>query len=182
MSLLRRGCRVDVLLASACVWVSCGAARSTPEPLPRRDPQEAATTPPPPSPPAALPDRLTIDQAVDEALRRNLNLLAQRLNLSLADALLVAARVRPNPVLSLDVDHVNVAHLSKGDLTEAAARVDVPIVLGGKRDLRIDVAQRDRLIAENQFEDALRRLRQDVATVCHRGPETETPRHRGARR
>jgi cobalt-zinc-cadmium efflux system outer membrane protein len=112
------------------------------------------------------PERLTIEQAVDEALRRNLTLLAQRLNLSVADAAIVAARIRPNPVLSLDVDHVNVAHLSKGDLTEAAARVDVPIVLGGKRDLRIEVAEADRRIAEVQLEDAVRKLRQDVASAC----------------
>ena len=51
-------------------------------------------------------------------------------------------------------------------LTEAAARIDVPIVLGGKRDRRIDVAERDRAIAEAQLEDALRRLRQDVSAAC----------------
>ena len=113
-----------------------------------------------------FPSELTMDQAVDEALRRNLGMLAQKANLSVAEALLVAARVRPNPVLSLDVDHVNVAHLSKGDLTEAAARVDVPIVLGGKRDLRIEVAEKDRTLAQVQLEDALRKLRQDVSSAC----------------
>jgi cobalt-zinc-cadmium efflux system outer membrane protein len=114
----------------------------------------------------APPQALSIDQAVDEAFRRNLNLIAQRLNISLAEATLVAARVRPNPVLSLDADHVNVAHLNHGDLTEAAVRVDVPIVLGGKRDLRIELAEKDRKIAEVQIEDALRKLRQDVGTAC----------------
>jgi cobalt-zinc-cadmium efflux system outer membrane protein len=107
-----------------------------------------------------------MDQAIEEALQRNLNLLAQRLNLSLSDAAIIAARVRPNPLFSLDVDHVNVAHLSKGDLTEAAARVDVPIILGGKRDRRIEVAEKDRRIVEAQLEDALRKLRQDAASAC----------------
>jgi cobalt-zinc-cadmium efflux system outer membrane protein len=116
--------------------------------------------------PVPLPEHLTTEQAVDEALLRNLSLLAQRVNLSIADALLVAARVSPNPVLSLDADHLNVVHISKGDLTEASARVDVPIVLGGKRDRRIEVANRDRTIAEVQLEDQLRRLRQDVASAC----------------
>lgn len=123
------------------------------------EPAAAAQAEPPPS-------TLTLDQALDEALRKNLGLMAQRLNLSLSDAQIVAARVRPNPVLSLDVDHVNVAHLSHGDLTEAAARVDVPIVLGGKRDLRIEVAQADRRIAELQLEDAIRKLRMEVAGAC----------------
>ncbi|MBV8881326.1 MAG: TolC family protein [Planctomycetaceae bacterium] len=113
-----------------------------------------------------FPVELSVVQAVEEALRRNLSLLAQRAGLSVTDALLVGARVRPNPVLSLDVDHVNAAHLSKGDLTEAAARVDVPIVLGGKRDLRIEVAEKDRTLAELQVEDAVRRLRQEVSSAC----------------
>jgi cobalt-zinc-cadmium efflux system outer membrane protein len=134
--------------------------------LPQRPAEEVQAEARPTSPPIPLPQQLTTEQAVDEALRRNLNLLAQRLNVSIAEALVVAARVSPNPTLSLDVDHVNVVHISKGDLTEASGRVDVPIVLGGKRDRRIEVANRDRTIAEAQLEDAFRRLRQDVASAC----------------
>jgi cobalt-zinc-cadmium efflux system outer membrane protein len=118
------------------------------------------------APAKTLLDKLTIAEAVEEALDRNLNLLAQRLNLSLADALLVGARVRPNPVLTLDVDHFNVASLKKDSLQEMAARIDMPIVLGGKRDLRIDLAENDRKIAQAQLEDALRKIRQDVSSAC----------------
>ncbi len=153
------------LAALLLAAVGCGSPRSA-EPTPFAQEPSRDPAVPTQNPPEKLPENLTADQAVDEALRRNLNLLAQRLNLSLADAAIVAARVRPNPVLSLDVDHASLTHLSKGDLTEAAARIDVPIVLGGKRDRRIEVAERDRKIAEAQLEDALRKLRQDVASAC----------------
>jgi cobalt-zinc-cadmium efflux system outer membrane protein len=153
----------------AVVLIASASCARTPPPaeLPTDTAREPGQEPPRREPTReALQASLSIDQAVDEAFRRNLNLLAQRLNISLADAALVAARVRPNPVLSLDADHVNVAHLSNGDLTEAAVRVDVPIVLGGKRDLRIELAEKDRKIAEVVIEDALRKLRQDVGTAC----------------
>src|SRR5262245_2379658 len=46
------------------------------------------------SPPA--PVVVTAETAVDEALRNNLTLLAERLNLSVADAEMITARLRPN--------------------------------------------------------------------------------------
>src|SRR5213593_4829537 len=54
---------------------------------------------------SAPPDSLTIEQAVQEALERNLGLLAERYNVTIADARIVTARLRPNPVLTLDADH-----------------------------------------------------------------------------
>jgi cobalt-zinc-cadmium efflux system outer membrane protein len=156
-----------LLLASALIALAACARSSAPPELPAESAGDSGTEPRPrEAVREILQNNLSIDQAVDEAFRRNLNLIAQRLNISLAEATLVAARVRPNPVLSLDADHVNVAHLSHGDLTEAAVRVDVPVVLGGKRDLRIEVAEKDRKIAEVQIEEALRKLRQDVGSAC----------------
>src|SRR5215831_7802521 len=143
---------VTLLLSGTISWTSCaGSASSEGFSLPPDWDTGRAEAQGRPAVDEKLPERLTIEQAIDEALKRNLNLLAQRLNLSIADAAIVAARVRPNPVLSLDVDHISITHPSKGDLTEAAARVDVPIVLGGKRDLRIEVAQKDRTIAGVQL-------------------------------
>ena len=51
-------------------------------------------------PPAALPDQVTIQQAVHEAVEHNLNLLAERYNLSIADARIITAKLRPNPVVT----------------------------------------------------------------------------------
>src|SRR4029079_8960664 len=49
----------------------------------------------------ALPQQVSVAQAVQEAIDKNLNLLAERYNLTIADAHIVTARLRPNPVLSV---------------------------------------------------------------------------------
>jgi cobalt-zinc-cadmium efflux system outer membrane protein len=159
---------VKSLLAVAVgTLASCGGAPPAADLPPDERPASLDRAPAaPPRAPEVLQASLSIEQAIDESFRRNLNLVAQRLNVSLAEAGIVAARVRPNPVLSLDADHINVLNINHGDLTEASVRVDVPIVLGGKRDRRIEVAERDRKIAEVQIEDVLRKLRQDVASAC----------------
>jgi cobalt-zinc-cadmium efflux system outer membrane protein len=58
-------------------------------------------------PAAAPPDQVTIEQAVQEAVGHNLNLLAERYNLSIADARIITAKLRPNPVFSAGVDYVD---------------------------------------------------------------------------
>src|SRR5215831_14012570 len=95
---------------------------------------------------------LTIDQAVQEALDHNLGLLAQQAGLASADAAIVTARLRPNPVLSAEA--VNQDWLGTGFTDqngagpqEYAAHVDVPFERGGKRDRRIDLAEQARLVA-----------------------------------
>ena len=50
--------------------------------------------------PAAAQPVVTIEQAIHEAVDHNLSLLAERLNITVADAAIVTARLRPNPVLS----------------------------------------------------------------------------------
>ena len=62
---------------------------------------------------------LTLDQAVNEALEQNLGLLAERYNISIADARIITARLRPNPILSIGGDHLDV--LGTGYNTENAA-------------------------------------------------------------
>jgi len=157
----------QAVLALAVALLGSCSGSPPPADLPPDDRPGAESRPAVPRlAPEPLQAAISIDRAVDESIRRNLNLIAQRLNVSLADAAIVAARIRPNPVLSLDADHLNILNINHGDLTEASVRVDVPIVLGGKRDRRIEVAERDRKIAEIQVEDALRKLKQDVASAC----------------
>src|SRR4051794_28814328 len=52
-------------------------------------------------------DTLSLEQAVSEALDHNLGLLAERYNLTIAEARIVTACLRPNPVLTLDADHLD---------------------------------------------------------------------------
>src|SRR5690348_17037357 len=121
------------------------------------------------APAAAQP--LTIAAAVDEAVRHNLSLLAARSSLTIADAQMISARLRPNPVASVSADHLDLLgtgfdDTNNGGPPEIAVRVDLPLERGGKRDARIAVAAAVRSEAEAQFADAVRTLRQDVTLAC----------------
>src|SRR5262245_9845450 len=73
---------------------------------------------------------LTIEQAVNEAVDRNPGLLAERAHLAVAEAGLVTAALRPNPVLtgganSLDWLGTGFNEINGAGPPEYAVRVDV---------------------------------------------------------
>jgi cobalt-zinc-cadmium efflux system outer membrane protein len=110
---------------------------------------------------------VTLSQAIQEALDKNLSLLAERYNLSVADARIIQARLRPNPVLSLGIDYQNVfrqtfTQQNGAGPPEANARVDYLIERGGKRQSRIEVAQDAKDVARLQFLNTTRGLILDV--------------------
>src|SRR4051812_37635370 len=119
---------------------------------------------------AAAPT-LTVRQAVDEAIQHNLNLLAERSRLAVADAALLTARLRPNPGTSASADHLDLLgtgfnETNNGGPPEYALRVDVPLERGAKREKRIAVASLERTIAEAEFAEAVRQVQMDVTLAC----------------
>ena len=62
---------------------------------------------------------LTIAEAVAQALEKNLDLIAERYNLPIAEARLITARVRPNPVFSLGGDHLDLLGTGYNDVNRA---------------------------------------------------------------
>jgi cobalt-zinc-cadmium efflux system outer membrane protein len=113
-----------------------------------------------------LPDKVTIAQAVQEAIDHNLNLLAERYNLSVADARIVTARLRPNPVLTAGVDYIDMLGQFSPDKnvgpTEYNFRTDFILERGGKRERRIEVATDAREVAQLQLLNTSRLLVLDV--------------------
>lgn len=113
-------------------------------------------------------DSLTIDQAVSEALEKNLGLLAERYNLTIADARIIAARLRPNPVLTLDADHQDLlgthfnTETNNGGPVEYSIRTDYLLERGGKRQARIAVAEGNRAVAQLQLLNTVRGILMDV--------------------
>ena len=104
---------------------------------------------------------LTVEQAVAEAIQNNLGLVAQRANVSIAQARVLTARLRPNPIVSAAGDHLAVLgtgfdEVNGGGPTELTVRTDFLLERGGKRQNRIEVAQRSRTVTELEFLDALR--------------------------
>lgn len=121
--------------------------------------------------PAAAQPSVTIDQAVHEAIDRNLSVLAERVNLTIADAAIVTAALRPNPVLSggansLDWLGTGFNEVNGAGPPEYSARVDFVLERGGKRALRTTMAATAKTVAEAQLADFIRRLTLDVTLAA----------------
>jgi cobalt-zinc-cadmium efflux system outer membrane protein len=112
-------------------------------------------------------ETVTVSQAVQEAVEKNLNLLAERYNLSVADAHIVTARLRPNPVLSLYSDLQDLAGtgfnaLNTAGPPEYGIRTDFILERGQKRRYRIEVAEQQKAVAQWQLLNTVRSLALDV--------------------
>jgi outer membrane protein, heavy metal efflux system len=141
MGVFRRACARVVSIGLVCaLW----PAASAPQPL---------------RPAAAL----TIDQAVDEALDHNLTLAAERYSVAVADARILTAQLRPNPVLTgtlmLPDATVFANNISP---REQVFRTDIVLEGGGKRERRVDVAQTAKSVAELQLLNTMRLVVLDV--------------------
>lgn len=116
-------------------------------------------------------ETLTINQAVDEALRSNLSLIALKLDVSMAEAQIATARLRPNPVLTLDADHLDLlgtgfSAVNAAGPEEYSVRADYLIEMAGKRSKRIGVAQLARDVSQQTLVNAIRTLILDVQNAC----------------
>ncbi len=113
------------------------------------------------------PAIVTVDQAIREAIDHNLTLLAAKYDVTVAEARMITARLRPNPVLSLSADHLDwlgtgyTLQNSAGP-EEYAGRTDFVLERGRKREARIAVATQDRDIARMNVSAAVRTLTLDV--------------------
>jgi len=123
------------------------------------------------APTSALADeKITLEQALAEALEKNLSLLAERVNISIAEARLITARLRPNPVVSAGGDHLDLLGTGFNEINAAGPaefnlRTDFTIERGGKRSSRIAVAQHALGVAELEFLNAVRGLRLEVQSA-----------------
>jgi len=121
-------------------------------------------------PQSAAGQPVTINEAVREALEHNLDLLAERYNLSLAEARVVQARLRPNPVFSAGADYqdwlgTGFNAVNAAGPAEVNVRTDFVLERGGKRQHRVALAESQRAVARLQFLDATRQLVLSVESV-----------------
>jgi cobalt-zinc-cadmium efflux system outer membrane protein len=123
-------------------------------------------------------DVLTVDQAVNEAIAHNLDFFAQKYDLSIAEAQIVTAKLRPNPLLTLDADHLDWLGTgfsttappgkmpNNGGPTEYSARMDYLYERGGKRQARTALAVGNRDVTRLGLADSVRGLIQTVQGAC----------------
>jgi len=108
---------------------------------------------------AQAPAPLTIDQAVSEAVDHNLAVIAERYNLAVADARVLTASMRPNPVLTASVMLPGSTIFNSNiNPREGIVRGDVLLERGDKRDRRIEVAREARGVSELQLQNTVRTL------------------------
>jgi cobalt-zinc-cadmium efflux system outer membrane protein len=116
------------------------------------------------------PAAITLDQAIQEALDHNLALLAAKYEVPVAEARMITARLRPNPVLTLSGDHLDLlgTHfnaVNSAGPNEFSARTDFVLERGQKREARIAVASREREIARLNVTAAMRQVVLDVSNA-----------------
>ncbi len=109
------------------------------------------------------PGVVAVSQAVQEAVDKNLNLLAERYNVSIADAQLLTARMRPNPLLIINAGNLDLLGTGFDETNfagppEYAISIDWTIEGGGKRKRRIEVAENARQVARWRLLNATRTL------------------------
>src|SRR5215471_7620603 len=109
---------------------------------------------------------VTLEQAVSEALDHNLSLLAERYNVTVADAAVVTAGLRPNPVVTLNAMLPDTNLVDAGvAVREGVVRTDYVLERGGKRERRMEQATLARTVAELQLLETTRKLVLDVETA-----------------
>jgi len=111
--------------------------------------------------------KLKLDSAENLFLQQNLSLLAQKYNIDIAKALIIQAKLFPNPNLSvargplLPLHDPDASFLNNG---ENQATLSQLIWLAGKRNKQIKLAEANSKLAEYQFYDLLRTLKYTLRT------------------
>lgn len=110
---------------------------------------------------AEPPVVLTFTSYLAQTARSNLELLAERYAIPIAEAQIAVAKVFPDPVLAGGISQVDVSGQSAPLVSTLG--VTLPLELGGKRAGRIAVAQREVAVAQAELADALRQKRAEAA-------------------
>ena len=104
------------------------------------------------------PDYVSLESATDQFLRKNLAVEAARLEVGVAEADRVGARLSPRPGLTVSAENLRLSGETPASrLYEYGFAVAQPIELGNRKSLRMEVAERTVLVSEARLMEALRR-------------------------
>jgi cobalt-zinc-cadmium efflux system outer membrane protein len=105
-------------------------------------------------------DGLTLDEAIDRMMHANLDIRALRHELTQADADVLTAGLRTNPLVYMDTQFIPYGSFSNtrpGGPTQYDLNVTLPMDISHKRQARTVVARMARSTLEAQFQDVTRR-------------------------
>jgi len=115
---------------------------------------------------------MTVEQIVQEALARNVRRMADRYDISVAEARILQARLRPNPVVMAQGQYLDVlgagfnAQTNPAGPPEFDLGVNYAVEQRGKRNARIEVAKAARAVAEMDFLNRTRQLILEVQNAA----------------
>ena len=108
---------------------------------------------------------LTLKEAEQRFLERNLSLIAERYNIDMAQAQVLQAKLFEKPVISLEqnvYNRLNGKYFDFGKEGEAVVEIEQVIHLAGQRNKQVRLEKINKEIAEYQFEEVMRTLRQEL--------------------
>lgn len=123
--------------------------------------QSQPSAAPPAAPEAHSADdqrpHMKFDDYLNEVLRSNIELAAQRANIAISHGAVTTASVSPD--WSTDFGFPTVDLSGQGNPTTYSIGLDAPIELGGKRGRRIHAAKADLSTVTSDYDNAIRQLR-----------------------
>ena len=111
--------------------------------------------------------RLSLDSAENIFIKQNLTLLAQKYNIDVNKALEIQAKLFPNPNLSIARGPIIPLHNPDASFfnnAENQVTVSQLVLLAGKRNKQIKIAEANTKLAEYQFYDLIRTLKYTLRT------------------
>ncbi|MEJ7638636.1 MAG: TolC family protein [Singulisphaera sp.] len=114
------------------------------------------------------PGGLTLDQAINRLLRENLELRAQFIEIPLAEADILTASLRANPIFYADSQLIPYGKYTRdrpGGQTQYDVNISYPLDVSHKRRARTQVAVRAKRVLEAQYQDAARRSIDNLYTA-----------------
>jgi len=106
---------------------------------------------------------LSLEQATQEAIANNLDLAVQKFNVSVAEARQITAGLRPNPILTVSGQTLELLNTRFNPLSPAGpnqfnVHTDYIHERGGKREERVEVAKQEKSLAELGIREMMRQL------------------------
>lgn len=114
------------------------------------------------------PNGLTLDAAIEHLVRNNLDLRSKAVEIPKAQADILTASLRANPLLYFDTQFIPYGKFSEqkpGGPTQYDLNITYPLDLSRKRRARTEVASRAKKVTEAQYQDAVRQAIDNLATA-----------------
>ncbi len=111
---------------------------------------------------------LTIDQAIELLMKQNLDLIAYRMEVPMADADILTASLRNNPIFYADYQLLPYGHYSflrPGGPQQSDVNINYPLDITGKRRAHTQQYRMAKRVTEAQLQDAVRNLIDNLYTV-----------------